>query len=38
VLHRRAVGGLELPADLVAGDWRWMSEDDLRALANFDPA
>jgi len=36
VLHRRSVGGLELPADLVAGDWRWMSKDDLEALANFD--
>lgn len=36
-LHRRSVGGLSLPDDLVAGDWRWMTADDLAALARFDP-
>ena len=35
-LHRRSVGGLALPVDLIAGDWRWMSEADLAALADFD--
>lgn len=37
-LHRRSVGGLQLPSDLVAGDWRWMSGADLAALARFDAA
>lgn len=35
-LHRSAVGGLQLPDDLVAGDWRWMSAADLAELARFD--
>jgi len=35
-LHRRSVGGLELPADLAAGDWRWMGEADLEALHRFE--
>lgn len=37
-LHRRSVGGLELPQDLVAGDWRWLSAADLAALPDFDAA
>lgn len=35
-LHRRSVGGLELPADLVPGDWRWMCAADLAALPRFE--
>ena len=32
-LHRRAVGNFELPADLAPGEWRWLSDADLAALA-----
>ncbi|MDO5691010.1 MAG: pseudouridine synthase [Pseudomonadota bacterium] len=31
-LHRSRVGGLALPADLAAGQWRWLSADDLALL------
>ena len=31
-LCRVAVGGLVLPADLAAGEWRWLSVDDLARL------
>lgn len=31
-LHRAKIGGLDLPDDLPAGAWRWMSEADLRLL------
>ena len=31
-LHRSAVGGLVLPADLEEGEWRWLSAADLEAL------
>lgn len=31
-LCRVAVGGLQLPADLAPGEWRWLSEDDLAQL------
>lgn len=31
-LHRWKIGNLELPADLPAGQWRWLSEADLQAL------
>ncbi|MCL2657652.1 MAG: 16S rRNA pseudouridine(516) synthase [Betaproteobacteria bacterium] len=31
-LHRTAVGGLALPADLPAGEWRWISGTDLERL------
>lgn len=31
-LHRSAVGGLTLPADLAEGDWRWLTEAELQAL------
>jgi 16S rRNA pseudouridine516 synthase len=31
-LHRDHIGGLHLPADLPAGDWRLMSEADLAAV------
>ncbi|MGE5472173.1 MAG: pseudouridine synthase [Bacteroidota bacterium] len=31
-LHREAVGGLQLPADLQPGEWRWLSADDLQKL------
>ncbi len=34
-LHRRAVGGLELPADLPEGGWRWLEAGDLARLAAF---
>ena len=31
-LHRSRIGALELPADLAAGQWRWLSEAQLVAL------
>ena len=31
-LHRSRIGGLELPADLAPGGWRWLSAADLAAL------
>jgi 16S rRNA pseudouridine516 synthase len=31
-LHREAVGELQLPADLLPGEWRWLSADDLQKL------
>lgn len=31
-LHRSAVGTLELPADLVPGQWRWLIDADLHRL------
>lgn len=31
-LHRSRIGGLLLPADLLAGQWRWLSPADLAAL------
>jgi 16S rRNA pseudouridine516 synthase len=31
-LHREAIGGLRLPTDLPAGEWRWLDETDLRKL------
>lgn len=31
-LHRSHVGGLELPADLAEGKWRWLDEADLAQL------
>lgn len=31
-LCRVAVGGLELPADLAPGEWRWLSADDFERL------
>lgn len=31
-LHRSRIGGLELPADLAAGQWRWLTENDLASL------
>ncbi len=39
-LHRLSVGGLELPADLPPGEWRWLEADDLRRLEAWekDPA
>ena len=36
-LHRSAVGGLALPADLAPGAWRWLEADDLARLAAFSP-
>jgi 16S rRNA pseudouridine516 synthase len=32
VLHRARIGRLELPSDLAAGGWRWLSDEDLEAL------
>lgn len=32
-LHRSRIGRLALPADLPEGQWRWLSADDLLALA-----
>ncbi len=31
-LHRSAIGGLTLDADLAPGQWRWLESDDLTAL------
>ena len=31
-LHRSRIGGLELPADLAPGQWRWLREEDLQLL------
>ncbi len=31
-LHRSRIGGLELPADLLPGQWRWLSAADLENL------
>lgn len=31
-LHRSRIGDLELPADLAAGQWRWLRDDDLQKL------
>ena len=33
-LHRSRIGGLQLPEDLSPGQWRWLSEDDLRLIAS----
>ena len=33
-LHRSGVGGLQLPADLAPGQWRWLEESDLARLAD----
>jgi 16S rRNA pseudouridine516 synthase len=32
-LHRSRIGGLPLDADLAPGEWRWLTPDDLAALA-----
>ncbi|AUN96275.1 16S rRNA pseudouridine(516) synthase [Pseudazoarcus pumilus] len=34
-LHRSAIGGLELPADLPVGEWRWLGDADLQQLQNY---
>ena len=31
-LHRSRIGALALPADLAPGQWRWLGDDDLKAL------
>jgi 16S rRNA pseudouridine516 synthase len=31
-LHRSRIGGLVLPADLAAGQWRWLDAQDLRRI------
>ncbi len=31
-LHRRKIGQFELPADLVLGEWRWLTATELKAL------
>jgi 16S rRNA pseudouridine516 synthase len=31
-LHRSRIGGLELPADLAPGQWRWLGPAELEAL------
>ena len=31
-LHRRKIGGLELPEDLAPGQWRWLTVDELELL------
>jgi 16S rRNA pseudouridine516 synthase len=32
-LHRSAIGGLHLPADLLPGQWRWLSAADLALMS-----
>jgi 16S rRNA pseudouridine516 synthase len=32
-LHRARMGSLELPVDLPAGQWRWLSADDLARIS-----
>jgi 16S rRNA pseudouridine516 synthase len=34
-LHRSSVGGLDIPSDLPPGEWRWLTPEDLAALADF---
>ncbi len=31
-LHRKSIGNYALPEDLAPGQWRWLSEEDLRSL------
>ena len=31
-LHRSRIGGMDLPADLAPGAWRWLGEDEMRLL------
>ena len=31
-LHRSRIGALQLPADLLPGQWRWLSADDLASI------
>jgi 16S rRNA pseudouridine516 synthase len=35
-LHRSRIGGLVLPADLAAGQWRWLGGEDLARIAKAD--
>ena len=32
-LHRSQIGGLKLPADLLPGQWKWLSEADLASIS-----
>jgi 16S rRNA pseudouridine516 synthase len=32
-LHRSRIGGLELPHDLAAGQWRWLTQETLAAAS-----
>lgn len=34
-LHRSRIGGLDLPADLAVGAWRWLDADALARLGDF---
>jgi len=34
-LHRIRIGGLELPLDLLDGEWCWLEQDHLRQLASW---
>jgi len=36
-LHRSRIGGLELPADLAPGQWRWLQAADLELLKSQKP-
>ena len=31
-LHRWKIGGLQLPADMKPGEWRWLSAEELALL------
>ena len=32
-LHRSRIGALQLPADLLSGQWRWLSQEDLASIS-----
>jgi 16S rRNA pseudouridine516 synthase len=34
-LHRSRIGGLELPPDLAAGQWRWLEDSEFDRLSSF---
>ncbi len=34
-LHRQTIGGLSLPTDLAEGEWCWLEDEHLAALANW---
>ena len=37
-LHRSHIGGLQLPADLAPGQWRWLGPHELALIAGVPPA
>ena len=37
-LHRRAIGSLTLPSELVPGQWRWLTAEEVSSLTSKQPA